>query len=308
VVRQPVGSLRLGLVANAAAGSGTEPQRVAELLREAGARVSVHAFAPSPDHQGLDEADRAHRAISDAAAQAVASAPDRLVVAGGDGSIGPVAAQAARAGLPLAVVPIGTANDFARALDLPRELRAACALAATGSRERSIDLVRAGDRPFVNAASVGLSVMAARQAGPLKRALGAVAYAVGAVRAGATAAPLRCRVVADGEELFAGEAWQVIVAGTGAFGGGSELDVADASDRLLDVAVLEAGSRAALVRRAWGMRNGGLTRQRGVRHARAAVAEVDVASRPSFNVDGEICSVAPPRFCASGERVRVVCP
>src|SRR5687768_17327446 len=38
---------------------------------------------------------------------------DRLVVAGGDGSIGPCAAAAAERGIPLGVVPVGTANDFA---------------------------------------------------------------------------------------------------------------------------------------------------------------------------------------------------
>lgn len=258
----------------------------------------MHAFTPSADGQ----------AIADAAARAVAGHPDRLVVAGGDGSIAPVAAQAARVGLPLAVVPIGTANDFARALDLPRELRAACALAATGSRKRSIDLLRAGDRPFLNAASVGLSVMAARRARPLKPVLGPLAYALGAVRAAVSATTVCCRVTADDEELFEGEAWQIIVAGTGAFGGGSELDVADPSDRLLDVAVLEAGQRATLLRRAWGMRNGGLTHQRGVRHARAAVVELELASPMPFNVDGEICSLAPARFCSRGERVEVVCP
>jgi diacylglycerol kinase (ATP) len=290
--------MRVALVTNAAAGRGTEPDRVAELLSEAGASVTMHAFDPkrSPD------------AVKDAAARAIEAAPDRLAVAGGDGSIGPVAAHAASAGLPLAVVPTGTANDFARALDIPLELRDACALAATGTRERAVDLLRAGDRPFLNAASVGLSVIAARRARPLKRRLGPLAYAAGAVRAGLSATPQRCRVAVDGDEAFAGAAWQVIVAGTGAFGGGSELDAADPSDRLIDVAVLEAGSRAALVRHAWGMRNGGLATQRGVRHARGTLVELELPPRTPVNVDGEICSVAPARFCARGERVRVVCP
>jgi diacylglycerol kinase (ATP) len=288
--------MRVALVTNAASGRGTEPDRIAALLRESGASVSVHAFDPG----------RSEPAVDDAAASAVGADPDRLAVAGGDGSIGPVAAHAARADLPLAVIATGTANDFARALDLPLDARAACALAVTGTRERTVDLLRAGDRPFLNAASVGLSVIAARRARPLKRPLGPLAYAAGAVRAGLTARPLRCRVTADGADVFAGAAWQVIVAGTGAFGGGSGLDEADPSDCLVDVAVLEAGRRAALVRRAWGMRNGGLAAQAGVRHARGAVVELGVPPRTPFNVDGEICSVAPARFCTRGERVRVV--
>jgi diacylglycerol kinase (ATP) len=289
--------MRVALVTNAASGRGTEPDRVAALLRDSGATVSVHAFDPQHSEPAVEEA----------AARAVEAGPDRVAVAGGDGSIGPVAELAARADLPLAVVPTGTANDFARALGLPLDLRAACALAVTGTHERAIDLLRAGDRPFLNAASIGLSVIAARRARPLKRSLGSLAYAVGAVRAGLSATPLRCRVTADGAQVFAGEAWQVIVAGTGAFGGGSELDEADPSDRLVDVAVLEAGSRAALLRRAWGMRNGGLAAQPGVHHARAALVELDFPGGLPFNVDGEICSVAPARFSTRGERVRVVC-
>jgi diacylglycerol kinase (ATP) len=288
--------MRLALVTNVASGGQDRAGRVAELLSAAGADVSVHSFEPG-----------AEGALARAAADAAAERPDRLAVAGGDGSIGPVAACAAAAGLPLAVVPTGTANDFARFVDLPLDLEAACRIAATATRERPVDVLRAGDRPFVNAASAGLSVIAAHHARPLKRPLGPLAYAVGAVRAGVGGRPLRCHVRADGAQVFAGLAWQVIVAGTGAFGGGSELEEADPSDRLVDVAVLEAGPRLALVRRAWGMRRGGLSDQPGVHHARATTVDVELPPGTRFNVDGEVCSVAPARFCACGERVRVVC-
>ena len=289
--------MRVALVTNAGAGSGTDGDRVASLLRAAGAEVWVHAFDP---RDGEDAAGRA-------AAAATAERPARLAIAGGDGSIGPVAVHAARAGIPLAVIPTGTANDFARTLDIPRDLEAACALAATETRERPIDILRAGDRPFLNAASVGLSVIAAHRARPLKRPFGPFAYALGALQAGLTAKPLRCGVRADETEVHSGRVWQVIVAGTGAFGGGSELDAADPSDRLVDVAVLEAGPRLTLVRRAWGMRGGELTAQPGVHHARGRVIDLELPPDTPFNVDGEVCGVAPARFCARGERVRVVC-
>src|SRR6185312_6695630 len=265
--------MRVALVTNAASGGGTDGGPIAARLRAAGAEVSVHAFDPDGDGGGIEEA----------------------------------ADAAAAAGPALAVIPTGTANDFARALALPLDVDEACVLAATATRERSVDLLRAGERPFLNAASAGLSVIAAHRAQPLKRPLGPFAYAVGALRAGLTAKPLRCRVTADGAQVFAGAAWQVIVAGTGAFGGGAELEEADPSDRLVDVAVLEAGPRVALVRRAWGMRSGGLEAQPGVRHARGATIEVETAPSAPFNVDGEICAVvSPPRFSARGERVRVV--
>jgi diacylglycerol kinase (ATP) len=290
--------MRVALVTNAASGRGTDADRVAALLRDAGAEVAVHPFDPAGSDAAVDDAARA----------AAAERPDRVAVAGGDGSIGPVAVHAAANGLPLAVIPTGTANDFARALDLPRDLEDAARLAAGDGRERTVDLLRAGERPFLNAASLGLSVIAAHRARPLKRPLGPLAYAVGALRAGLTAKPLRCRVTVDGGQVFAGEAWQVIVAGTGAFGGGSELEEADPADRLVDVAVLEAGPRVALVRRAFGMRSGSLVDQPGVHHARGRTVELELPRSVPFNVDGEVCDVSPTRFCANGERVRVVVP
>lgn len=193
--------MRLALVTNAASGKGTDAAEVADLLRRAGATVSVHPFDAGTTTNGSPE-----RAVEAAAGAAAAEHPDRLVVAGGDGSIGPVAVTAAAESLPLAVVPTGTANDFARAMDIPLDVGEACALAADGGRERPVDLLRAGDRPFLNAASVGLSVIAAHRARPLKRPLGPLAYAVGALRAGLSAKPLRCRVSVDGRTQFDGRA------------------------------------------------------------------------------------------------------
>jgi diacylglycerol kinase family enzyme len=80
----------------------------------------------------------------------------------------------------------------------------------------------------------------------------------------------------------------VIVGGTGAFGGGSRLGRADPGDGLADVAVVEAGPRVALVRRAWGMRTGRLEDQQGVVHVRGDRLDLEVPPGTAFNVDGEL--------------------
>jgi diacylglycerol kinase (ATP) len=103
-------------------------------------------------------------------------------------------------------------------------------------------------------------------------------------------------VTCDGDERVAGRAWQVVVGVTGAFGGGSEIGAARTDDGLLDVAVVPAGSRAGLMRRAFGMRTGRLIEQAGVAHERAAVIEVEIGGHPAFNVDGETCRCEPARF------------
>ena len=92
--------MRLALAANPASGGGFDP---APLL----------AVMPGAELFGCDELERIE-----------AWRPERIAVAGGDGTIGPLAALAGRLGVPLAVIPAGTANDFARVHGLPDDPRA----------------------------------------------------------------------------------------------------------------------------------------------------------------------------------------
>ena len=258
---------RVALLANPRSGAG-EGAEVEQLLAAAGAEVETFA---------LDERDAA-----------VGGSFRRIVVAGGDGSVACAAEVAGRAGVSLAVVPVGTANDFARALELPLDPEEAARLAVRGTRTRRLDLGRVdGDRPFVNAVSAGLSPVAAREAHGLKGALGPLAYAAGALRAGLGAAPISCAVRSDGSELFSNKAWQVTVGLTGAFGGGAEIE-ADPHDGLLDVVVIPAGSRLGLVMRAYGMRAGSVEEQRGVVTGRGSEVEIDTEGDGGLNVDGEL--------------------
>jgi diacylglycerol kinase family enzyme len=281
--------VRLALVANSDSGADSAAERVAALLRAAGADVQ-----PVP----LDS-------FCDGPAGPVRSMPlpgvDRVVVGGGDGSVGPAAKLALEADVPLAVVPSGTANSFARWLDLPLDLEEACRLVVSDTpRLRPMELAHADGRPYVNVASVGLSVLAARRAQSLKPKLGPLAYAVGAARAAVRGRPVRCSVRIDGEQAWSGEAWQVLIAATGAFGGDNGTGGVDPSDARLDVAVVEAGSRAALLGRALAMRRRELVHEDAVLHLRGREIELDTPRGTTFNVDGEVLEPFPPRFGVLG--------
>jgi diacylglycerol kinase family enzyme len=92
----------------------------------------------------------------------IAGRTARIVVAGGDGSLGGAAAVLAGTDTELAILPLGTLNHLARDLGIPPDLEAAAALAAGGTA-RAIDLGFVNDRPFVNNASVGLYSLMVRQ-------------------------------------------------------------------------------------------------------------------------------------------------
>lgn len=282
--------MRVVLVANRLSGSGqTDGDRLLRLLTDAGAEVE------SRDLDGLD--------------RPLPADVERVVVAGGDGSIGVVARVAGEAGVPLAVLPTGTANDFANALGLPTDVEAAARLAVDPDariERREVGLV--GGHPFVNAAAAGLSAVASKLATPHKARLGALAYALGAVRAGLTAPHTPCRVLTDGETVFDGHAWQVVVAVSGAFGGGSNIGGTAHDDGRLDVAVVPAASRLALVRHGFRMRRGMLTQQADVPHHRGHTIHVEVPEGTEFNVDGDLRTLDPARFTLLDEGVRVVVP
>jgi YegS/Rv2252/BmrU family lipid kinase len=276
----------VALVANERSGA-SDPKLCAERLSSFGAQVRRF---------DIDELE-----------EAVSCGADRVVVAGGDGSIAPVAAAAGAAGIPLALVPAGTANDFARRLGLPSELTEACRLAVRGTMLRALELGWMNDeRPFVNVASAGLPAPAAEHARSWKERLGPLAYAVGAVTAGLRARPLTCLVECDGDELLAGEAWQVTVAASGAFGAGAAVEEADPADGALDVVAIEAGPRLGLIGLAYRLRSGRVTGHPRAFHCRTRDANVQVPDRTRWNVDGELVTAGNARFTATKGAFRLV--
>lgn len=281
--------MRVLLAANPRSGGRTDPERIAAALRGHGAQVSSCTLA---------EVDAVR--LADAGAS-------RIVVAGGDGSIGVVAEAALDASAQLALVPTGTANDFARATGIPLDIGAAVRLAADPrAATKPYEVARMDGRPFVNVATAGLSVVAARAAEPLKPSLRHLAYPVGALRAGVRAQRIPTHITVDGREVFDGPAWQVAVAATGHFGGGSATGGTNPHDRLLDVVVVRDDSRLMLARRAAGMRMGRLVDQRGVLTVRGGRAEV--TGPRAYNVDGELCSCGAggARFEMERRRLEVV--
>ena len=127
------------VIVNAAAGAG-EPEELrdslAETFRAAGldARVRV-------TRDGEEALEAARVAAADGAGA--------LVIGGGDGTIGAVAALLAGKDKPLGVLPLGTYNHFAKDLGLPLDLDGASRVAA-GGRVARVDVGEVNGRVFVN--------------------------------------------------------------------------------------------------------------------------------------------------------------
>jgi diacylglycerol kinase family enzyme len=173
---------------------------------------------------------------------AVAAGADLVVAAGGDGTVRACAEALAGTGIPLAIVPLGTANLVARALGVPGQAGRALEV-AFGGRDQPVDLgrVAAADEGMVFAAMAGIGLDAAvvGAAWPwVKRRVGWVAYGMAAVpRLGWPASDFTIQV--DGAAPVRRRARCVVVANAGLLPGGfTLLPAARLDDGLLDVGIL----------------------------------------------------------------------
>ncbi|MGQ7958849.1 lipid kinase YegS [Pseudomonas sp. SP16.1] len=133
-------------------------------LRERGWQLAVRLTWESGDARRLVQ-------------EGLAAAYPILISGGGDGTLRDVAEAMleARADASLAMLPLGTANDFARAAGVP--LVAAEALALLEEAPRPVDLGLAGGRVFVNMATGGFgSTVTAHTSEELKKVFGGAAY------------------------------------------------------------------------------------------------------------------------------------
>jgi diacylglycerol kinase family enzyme len=230
--------------------------------------------------------------------QAVAAGARLVVAAGGDGTVRSCAhALAGHTGpahrVPLAIVPLGTANLAARALGLPRRLDQVLAVAFRG-RERWIDLAEADGMPYVAMAGIGLDA-AVVGATPrlLKERFGWLGYAA----AGAAQLPGRRQeftVRLDGGPPLTRRARSVAVGNAGLLPGGfALLPGARLDDGVLDVGILAPAGPLGWGRVAYRIITGGGHDDGRLERFQAHRVEVQATTSLPRQVDGEV--IAPGR-------------
>jgi diacylglycerol kinase family enzyme len=137
--------VQITVLFNSAAGTKQSkdlPSRLTDLFDAAGLRAQIVSLASVGDATG------AARAAAQPGTVAV-------VAAGGDGTVSSVAAGLVGSNTPLAVLPIGTLNHFAKDLGIPLDLDEAVRT-IVASRVMSIDVGEVNDRIFLNNSSIGI--------------------------------------------------------------------------------------------------------------------------------------------------------
>ena len=240
---------------------------------------------------------------------AVAAGARMVVAAGGDGTVRACAQALAGTQVPLAIVPLGTANLAARALGIPSGIGGSLAT-AFGGHERRIDLAvagaaaagpggagatgagttgAAGGLTFAAMAGIGLDAeVVAATPRLLKRRAGWLAYAA----AGIVHLPgrgERFTVRLDDDEPLARQARCVVVGNAGLLPGGfSLLPRARLDDGLLDVGILAPSGPAGWLQVAHRVLTGSSRDGRQLERHQARRVEIRAGTELPREVDGEV--------------------
>ncbi|CCD95057.1 conserved hypothetical protein [Bradyrhizobium sp. ORS 375] len=240
--------------------------------------------------------------------EAHADDAEAVVIAGGDGSLNAAAPALVKTGLPLGVIPAGTANDLARTLGLPENMEAAADVITAGHR-REIDLGDVNGHPFFNVASLGLSAELARQlTKETKRRFGRLGYAITALRVLTNARPFRAMIVSSDGAVRV-KTLQIAVGNGRYYGGGMAVDHrAEIDDSHLDLYSLEIGRVWKLLAMAYDFRKGRHGLWQEVRASRDTSFEIRTRRPRPINADGELVTFTPARFTVLPRAVTVFVP
>ena len=223
------------------------------------------------------------------AADAARRGVDVVVAAGGDGTVNEVVNGLDGFDVPLGIIPLWTANDFARQVGIPHDADHAMDVILQ-RKPRRLDTASLNGWRFLNVSTGGIAAEAAAETPrDAKQSLGPVAYAITSMRKLGELQARRARFTADAF-LYEGDFLTFAVGVTRATGGGNVVTPkASITDGLLDLCIIEHMSRWDFTRTVLKVKRGEHVGHPGVHYAQARDVCVESTESLSVNVDGELC-------------------
>jgi YegS/Rv2252/BmrU family lipid kinase len=277
-------------------------RRGRDLFRDAAAKLEMSGVRLLAAHAVKDP-----RQLIPTMRKAVADGAPMIIVGGGDGSLSCTVDDVVERDTVFALLPLGTANSFARTLGIPLDLDGAIEVIATGRRRR-IDLGMIDGDYFANAAAIGLSPMIGETVPhKLKRYLGRIGYFIWAAWCFARFSPFRLHVD-DGTKIHRLWTTEVRIF-NGRFHGGVEL--AESTDVDSGDIVVQAVTGRSLARLVWDwyakffkLRS----RDQTTVEFRGKSLRIDTKPHHRISIDGEILARTPVKVAVASKAIEVVVP
>jgi YegS/Rv2252/BmrU family lipid kinase len=248
------------------------------------------------------------RLIEDPSELPALGTADRLLAAGGDGTMSRLASRCADQGCILGVLPAGTGNDFARGLGIPLDPQEACRNIATGV-VREIDLGMVGDRVFLNVAHIGLGSEISREISASdKRWWGRFSYLSRVLRRLKNQRGFKATIQCG--DFVKRERWlEIAIANGRSFGGGHPVFDATPFDGKLDLIAVRPRSVTQLIL-AWFKVHifDAAPSEADMLQLRGTCCEISHCRRQPISADGETAGFAPTTFTVLPRALRVIVP
>jgi diacylglycerol kinase (ATP) len=256
-------------------------------LEKAGYETSCHATTGAGD-------------ATEAARKAVEREFDLVVAAGGDGTINEVVNGIADQDYrpKLGIIPVGTTNDFARAIGVPRSIEGACDIIANGEAvpiDIGCVMNEGKTRYFINIAGGGrLTELTYEVPSKLKTMLGQLAYYLKGIEMLPSIKATEARIEYDGK-VFEGEIMLFLVSLTNSVGGFEKL-APDSSlnDGMFDLIILKKTNLAEFIRLVTLAVRGEHINDPNLIYTKAN--RIKVMSPMQLNLDGEFGGMLPGEF------------
>ncbi|MCA0936374.1 lipid kinase YegS [Vibrio alginolyticus] len=235
----------------------------------------------------------------------------RIAVAGGDGTVNEAVSAVVQIDEEkrpeLAIIPLGTANDFATANCIPGSIRDALFLALKG-KSYLVDCVKANDRYFINVAAAGFGAqITAETPAELKNFLGGGAYTLTGVVKALGFKPYDGTIKVDDGSFKGGILLGAFCNGRLAGGGQSLAPNAMIDDGLMDLTLVCPFLPHELPKVIEEINNPRITGD-FVKHTRTSWLEIDFPNPLPLNLDGEPYRSRKVRFDVLPKSIRLVLP
>lgn len=286
--------MKVKVIFNPAAGRGRAGRHVAEaeaILRGLGAEVDLHPSTSPAD-------------LTKQAAESSRGDCDRVVVCGGDGTLNLAVREFDLTRGTLALIPLGSGDDFAHVLGIPLKLRGACELAVRGT-PRPVDVALANGLRYLGVAGLGFDSEVASYANAHATFLrGSAVYLYSIFRVLPLFTPRTVSINGHTESIMF-----AAVGNSRQYGGGIRITPAALiDDGQLDFCIVHRTSRFQLLKTLPKAYTGAHVKSSFVQTGRGTSFTFEAPQRMEVYADGERLTETPVRFELAAEKLRIVAP
>jgi diacylglycerol kinase (ATP) len=233
---------------------------------------------------------------------------DLIIIGGGDGTLNAAVEPVLSTGLPLGILPLGTANDLARTLQIPPEMDGAVRVILQG-RIKKIDLGWVNHKHFLNVAHIGLAARLSRNLPrSKKKRWGALAYPLSIWEAYRSTRPFGAQITCDGRKRWL-RSIQIAVGNGRHYGGGMTIrEDAAIDDQCLNLYSIDPQPAWRLLLAAPSIFRGTLSNNDPIHRMDGREIRITTGRRMPIVTDGEITTTTPALFTVKDELLPVFVP